>query len=106
MASDFLPKGKKRDRDLLDRYQTLQDFLRTSKKFGSQRQASEKLAVSIGMENLARTAGFVDPQRLQWAMEAEAIADLSGQAQTVTIDEVSVSLAITTQGEPEITITK
>ncbi|HEY9654388.1 MAG TPA: DUF5724 domain-containing protein, partial [Crinalium sp.] len=63
-----LPKGKQRDRDILDRYQVLQDFLRTSKKFGSQRQASEKLAVTICMENLARTASFVDPQRLQWAM--------------------------------------
>ncbi|MBD1909122.1 DUF5724 domain-containing protein [Leptolyngbya sp. FACHB-8] len=95
-----------RDREILNRYQTLQDFLRTSKKFGSQRQASEKLAVSIGMENLARTAGFVDPQRLQWAMEAEAIADLSEQAQTVTVDQVSVSLSITAKGEPEVTITK
>jgi hypothetical protein len=106
-ALGLLPLPKKnRDREILNRYRTLQDFLRTSKKFGSQRQASEKLAVSIGMENLSRTAGFVDPQRLQWAMEAEAIADLVGQAQTVTIDQVSVSLAITAQGEPEITVTK
>lgn len=97
---------EKRDREILSRYQTLQDFLRTSKTFGSQRQASEKLAVSIGLENLARTAGFVDPQRLQWAMEAEAIADLNGQAQTVTVDEVIVSLSITAAGEPDITVTK
>ncbi|KAM3116375.1 DUF5724 domain-containing protein [Phormidesmis sp. 146-33] len=101
-----LPKGKKRDREMLDRYQLLQEFLRTSKKFGSQRQSSEKLAVSIGLENLARTAGFVDPQRLQWAMEAQAIADLVDQAQIVTIDQVSVSLAITAKGAPEITVTK
>ncbi|MBD2092287.1 DUF4132 domain-containing protein [Microcoleus sp. FACHB-1515] len=101
-----LAKGKQRDRDILDRYQILQEFLRTSKKFGSQRQASEKLAVSIGMENLARTAGFVDPIRLQWAMEAQAIADLVDRSQTVSIDQVSVSLSITPQGEPEITVTK
>lgn len=101
-----LPNGNTRDADILARYQALQEFLRTSKQFGSQRQASEKLAVSIGMENLARTAGFIDPQRLQWAMEAEAIADLVGQAQTVTIDQVSVSLTITAKGEPEITVTK
>jgi hypothetical protein len=101
-----LPKGKKRDTEILDRYKLLQDFLRTSKKFGSQRQASEKLAVTIGLENLARTAGFVDPQRLQWAMEAQAIADLVGQAQVVTLDQVSVSLAITPQGNPQVTVTK
>jgi hypothetical protein len=101
-----LPLGEPRDRAILDRYQALQEFLRTSKKFGSQRQASEKLAVTIGLENLARTAGFVDPIRLQWAMEAHAIADLVGQAQGVTIDQVTVSLSITPAGQPEITITK
>jgi hypothetical protein len=101
-----LPKGKKRDAEMLSRYQFFQEFLRTSKKFGSQRQASEKLCVEIGLENLARTAGFVDPQRLQWAMEAAAIADLSGKAQVITIDEVSVSLSINSLGEPKIAIAK
>ncbi len=101
-----LPKGKKRSGELLDRYQLLQEFRRSSKKFGSQRQASEKLAVEIGLENLARTAGFIDPQRLQWAMEASLVADLAGQAQTVTIDTVSVSLSINRLGEPEIAVSK
>jgi Family of unknown function (DUF5724)/Domain of unknown function (DUF4132) len=101
-----LPKGKKRQPEILSRYQFLQEFLRTSKKFGSQRQASEKLCVEIGLENLARTAGFVDPQRLQWAMESAAIADLSRKAQVITLDEVSVSLSINPLGEPEIAITK
>ena len=54
--------------DLLRRYQTLQEFLRTSKQFGAQRQESEKQAARIGMENLARTAGYADPNRLTWAM--------------------------------------
>jgi hypothetical protein len=95
-----------RSQALLNRYETLQDFLRTSKKFGAQRQASEKLAVSIGLENLARTAGYPDPQRLQWAMEAQAIADLAQAPQVISRDDVSVSLAITVTGQPELTITK
>jgi HEAT repeat protein/Trp operon repressor len=97
--------GKKRDKDLLDRYQIIQEFLRTSKKFGSQRQASEKLAATIALENLARTAGYRDPQRLEWAMEAQAVADLAEKPITVTIDEVSVSLAID-NGETTITVLK
>ena len=101
-----LDTGKKREPDILSRYQTYQEFLRTSKKFGSQRRASEKLAVEIGMENLARTAGFADPQRLQWAMEAAAIADLVEKPQVVSIEDTTVSLSITTTGTPEITITK
>ncbi|WP_310485801.1 DUF5724 domain-containing protein [Chamaesiphon sp. VAR_48_metabat_403] len=101
-----LDPGKKREPDILSRYQTYQEFLRTSKKFGSQRRASEKLAVEIGMENLARTAGFADPQRLQWAMEAAAIADLVEKPQVVSIEDTTISLSITPTGTPEITITK
>jgi hypothetical protein len=101
-----LDPGKKREPDILNRYQTYQEFLRTSKKFGSQRRASEKLAVEIGMENLARTAGFADPQRLQWAMEAAAIADLVEKPQIVSIEDTTISLSITPTGTPEITITK
>lgn len=105
-ALGLLPLPKKRETELLDRYQLLQEFLRSSKKFGSQRQASEKLAVEIGLENLARTAGFIDPQRLQWAMETVAVADLAGQAQTITIETVSISLSINALGEPEIAVSK
>jgi Family of unknown function (DUF5724)/Domain of unknown function (DUF4132) len=101
-----LDTGKKREPDILNRYQLYQEFFRTSKQFGSQRRASEKLAVEIGMENLARTAGFADPQRLQWAMEAVAIADLVEKPQIITVEETTIALSITAQGTPEITITK
>ncbi|HET7145159.1 MAG TPA: DUF5724 domain-containing protein, partial [Anaerolineales bacterium] len=78
-ALGLIPLGGKKAQksEILKRYEVMQEFFRTSKKFGSQRQTSEKLAVSIGMQNLARTAGYADPQRLEWSMEIEAIADLS-----------------------------
>jgi hypothetical protein len=102
-----LAKGsKKRQTDLLERYQVIQEFLRTSRKFGSQRQASEKLAARIGMENLARTAGYPDPQRLEWAMEGVAIADLAQGSVEVTVDAVTVSLSLTPAGNPQMTVTK
>lgn len=94
------------ENDILQRYQIIQEFSRSSRQFGSQRQASEKLAALIGIENLSRTAGYPDPQRLEWAMEAEAIADLIAKPLTITREEVSISLSITTDGTPEITITK
>ena len=100
-----LKRGKQQEKDLLNRYQIIQEFIRTSRKFGSQRQTSEKLAAAIALENLARTAGYPDPQRLEWAMEAKSVADLREKPQTVTIDGVSVSLAIT-EGEPMITVLK
>ena len=70
------------------------------------RQASEKLAVAIGMENLARTAGYLDPQRLEWAMEAEAVADLAAGPVRAQAQGVTVSLSINELGEPELAVTK
>ncbi len=102
-----ISKGKnKRRQQLLSRYKLIQEFLRGSKKFGSQRQASEKLAASIAMENLARTADYPDPQRLTWAMEAEAIADLAKGPVSVHEDDVTVSLLIDAKGVPQLEISK
>ncbi|WP_459557931.1 DUF4132 domain-containing protein [Lacunimicrobium album] len=99
-------KGKVREAEILSRYQTIQEFLRTSKQFGSQRQASEKKAGRIGLENLARTAGYPDPIRLEWAMELEEFKDLKDGTMTVTAGEVSVTLTVDDQGESEITVMK
>jgi len=94
-------QNKKNQKDeILRRYEAMQEFLRTGRKFGSQRKASEKLAVSIGMQNLSRTAGYADPQRLEWAMEVEAVSDLSSGAITVQVGEFQFSLSINDLGEP------
>lgn len=100
-----LPDGEKGKAEVLSRYQTLQEFIRGSRQFGSQRQTSEKRAAGIGMENLARTSGYPDPIRLQWAMEALACADLAKGPVKVTVGDVTVSLAIV-DGEPELTTEK
>jgi HEAT repeat protein len=96
----------KQKKEVLERYKIIQTFLRESKKFGSQRQASEKLASLIAMENLARTAGYADPQRLTWAMEAEDIADLAQGPVSRTADDVTVTLSIDVKGEPQLEVTK
>ena len=101
-----LAGGKSREADLLDRYKAMQEFIRTSRQFGSQRQASEKRAAQIGQENLARTAGYPDPIRLQWAMEARAVGDLADGPISVNAEGVSVSLGIDPWGEIEFAVTK
>jgi hypothetical protein len=95
-----LGDSKQQKGEVLKRYEVMQEFLRTGKKFGSRRKASEKLAVSIGMQNLARTAGYTDPQRLEWAMEIEAVADLAQGPIRLELDEYTVSLSINDLGEP------
>jgi HEAT repeat protein len=101
-----LPKDANRQAELLRRYEVMKEFLRTSKKFGSQRQASEKLAVSIGMENLARNAGYTDPQRLEWAMEVESVTGLVKGPIVVDVEGTIVSLSINDLGEPELVVSK
>jgi hypothetical protein len=101
-----LAGGQKRERDLLDRYKVIQEFRRASKQFGSQRQASEKRAAQIGQQNLARAAGFADPIRLEWAMEAKAIEDLADGPIEVAVDDVKISLGINPLGEIELSVAK
>ncbi len=104
-ALGLLPLDKKTARkDVLERYTLMQEFIRTSRQFGSLRQTSEKLAARIGQENPSRTAGYPDPIRLQWAMEGLATADLAKGPVTVKVDDLAVSLAIDADGVPEISV--
>ena len=98
-----LPEGT-RDEVVLRRYEAIQEFVRGSRKFGSQRQASEKRAAEIGLANLARSAGYADPVRLGWAMEARGIADLADGPLTVDVDDVMVSLGLDDAGQPKLTV--
>src|SRR5207244_681171 len=91
-------------RDLLERYLRLEEFRRQARKFGSQRQQSEGRAVAIGLANLARTAGFSDPQRLQWAMEQQAVADLARGPVVLARGDVTLSLAVDGDGVPSLTL--
>ncbi len=94
------------DREVLERYEVIQEFLRTSKKFGAMRQQSEKRTTTIAMENLARTAGYADPIRLEWAMEARAMADFANGAKTVALGDVSLTLVIDRGGQANLSAVK
>ncbi|MVN85271.1 DUF4132 domain-containing protein [Deinococcus sp. HMF7620] len=103
-ALGLLPLGRgpaKRSRDLEARYRLLADFRREARQWGAQKQASERLAADIGLQNLARTAGYADPQRLMWAMEARTAPDW---AQTVTEGGVTVGIALTDAGDASLTV--
>lgn len=91
--------------DVLKRYNLLQSFLKESKQFGAQRQESEKNAVTIGLENLSRNAGYSDSIRLSWAMESQA-AEVIMNNSTVTIDEVVINLIVDDQGKAQLTVNK
>ncbi|MDE6293014.1 MAG: DUF4132 domain-containing protein [Clostridiales bacterium] len=62
--------------DLLERYGVLMEFVRSSKQFGAQRQASERRTVDIALENLARAAGYTDTDVFIFEMESQTPSDI------------------------------
>ncbi|MFD2966347.1 DUF4132 domain-containing protein [Sphingobacterium bambusae] len=106
MALGLIPISKANaEADLLKRYNILQNFLKESKQFGAQRQESEKNAVAIGMDNLARNAGFEDSVRFVWAMEGKATQQILKESM-VTIDDVEVQLVVDEEGKAELLVNR
>lgn len=92
------------EKDVLSRYEYIQQFKKESKEFGSMKQASEALAIRVALENLARNAGYPDPIRLTWAMETKQIQSLLSKDTQVTIDGVTVGLIIEDDGKAELVV--
>ena len=103
MSYSLIPLGRKPDKELLDRYQYLQKFLKESKEFSAQRQESEKKAVNIALQNLARNSGYGDVTRLTWSMETELIKELLPYLSSEEIDGVEAYVQINEEGKPEMT---
>ncbi|CAA7385771.1 DUF4132 domain-containing protein [Chryseobacterium fistulae] len=92
------------EKDVLTRYEYLQQFKKESRGFGSMKQTSEALAIRVALENLARNAGYPDPVRLTWAMETKQIQTLLSKETQVTIDGITVGLIIAADGKAELVV--
>lgn len=106
-ALGLVPLNKRNPQaDILKRYKVLQRFLKESKQFGSQRQVSEKTAVTIALDNLSRTANYPDPIRLSWAMEALEAREILEKSKPVTVGETQVKLYIDADGKAHLGVAK
>jgi hypothetical protein len=105
-ALGLLPLSGRSDPALLDRYETLRGFVATDRTSGPQRRTVEATAVAVGLENLARTAGYRDPQQLVWAMEAEAVRDLVAGPVTAIDGDVTVTLSLDSEGSPAVSVSR
>ncbi len=106
MSYCLIPLNKRSKKDILERYLYLQQFLKESKAFGSQRQESEKKAVEIGFQNLARNAGYTDETRLIWSMETELIKDMEPYFTPKEEEGVGVYIEIDQEGKSDIKYVK
>jgi HEAT repeat protein len=101
-----LAAGAKREADLVERYRALQDYRRYARTLSSMSKPDALRAVEIGMQNLASTADYPDPLRLEWAMEADSVRDLASGSVTVEKGDVAVTLAFDERFEPQLTVTR
>lgn len=92
------------DNDLKERYLYVQQFLKESKQFGSQRQASEKRTCEIALMNLARNSRYENSTRLTWAMETKIVQDKIEVTKPHKIMDYEVYLEIDEIGKNNICI--
>ena len=104
MAYTLIPL--KDEEDICRRYLFLQEFLKKSKTFGSQRSASEKKAVETAMTNLATNAGYADVLRLTLRMETKLIDDSRELFEEKEIEDVTVKLVVSEDGKTDIVCMK
>ena len=92
--------------DALARYEFIQKYAKEIKQFGAQRQASEKKAVLIALQNLALTTGFGDSDRMTWYLESQKMDGLRPLTKPQDIGGVTVCLEFDGDGTPAICVSK
>ncbi len=88
------------------RYLRIQQFLKESKQFGAQRQASEKRVCEIALLNLSRGAGFADPVQLTWRMEALQVESAANYLEGIDIEGYSCIIFLKDDGTNMLQILK
>lgn len=101
LSYSLIPLENK-EKDLLERYEYINQFLKESKQFGAQRRASEKTTCEMAIRNLAINSGFNDSMRLILNMENKLIENMSMYFEDKIIDEISLKIIIDENGKSSI----
>jgi Family of unknown function (DUF5724)/Domain of unknown function (DUF4132) len=99
-----MPVGEKREAELHARYKVLHEYRRYARGLSPLSREEAVRIAEIGLENLARTAGYPDPIRLEWAMEAHEIADLAKGPISAAFEGVTVTLSLDEQAQAQLVI--
>jgi len=102
MSYGLVPFEKDRERDMLKRYQFIQNFAKEAKQFGAQRRASESKAAEIALVNLSVHGGFADVTRLTLNMEGKLAEEFALYMEWTAVEDVELSLHIDETGKSEI----
>ncbi|MCI8373572.1 MAG: DUF4132 domain-containing protein [Lachnospiraceae bacterium] len=102
MSYGLVPFAKKREKDLLDRYQFIQQYAKEAKQFGAQRRASEGKAAQTALVNLSVHAGFSDVTRLILNMESRLVEEFAPYMAWHAVDDVELCLEVDELGKSAI----
>lgn len=102
MSYGLVPFAKKKDQDLLQRYQFIQNFAKEARQFGAQRRASETQAAQTALVNLSVHAGFADVTRLTLNMESRMAEQFTPLMAWTPADDVEVCLHVDELGKSEV----
>lgn len=102
MSYGLVPFEEDQEKDMLERYQFIQQYQKESRQFGAQRRASEGKAAEIALVNLSVHAGFSDVTRLTLRMETKLVQDFVPYMQWTPYEDVELCLHVDDQGKSEI----
>lgn len=102
MSYGLVPFGEDKEKDMLERYQFIQQYLKESRQFGAQRRASEGKAAQIALVNLSTHAGFTDVTRLTLNMETRLAEQFKPYMEWTAVDDVEIMLTIDEDGKSSI----
>jgi hypothetical protein len=94
---------KARDAEVRTRYLKIEEFLKGSKKFGSQRQANNQTCAEVAQTNLALNAGYDDADELFFEIESQLAAEAADAR--FASGEYELSLSYSVEG-PALVIEK
>jgi hypothetical protein len=94
---------KARDAEVRARYLKIEEFLQGSKKFGSERQANNRVCAEVAQTNLALNAGYDDADELFFEIESKLAAEAADAR--FSSGEYELSLSYSVEG-PALVIAK
>lgn len=85
---------KARDAEVRARYLKIEEFLQGSKKFGTERQANNRVCAEVAQTNLALNAGYDDADELFFEIESKLAAEAADARFTSGDYEISLSYSV------------
>lgn len=102
MSYGLVPFGRNKKKDIIERYQFIEQFRKESKQFGAQRRASEGKAAEIALLNLSVRAGYEDVTRLKMMVEAQLSKTYAPLMIWHQVDDVELCLHVDSEGQSKI----